>query len=143
MMGQDFGNRSDGTPKGNGFLGVFQRPDGRVSSEISVGVDLNGKETEIPTLVPTLSNTERNWLINNDVSDPARIPRAILDKAVTFARQRIASGQSLFAQPSESPAGGQIPVGAGLLGTSRRPVDADNLQVAMRTLVMQRLSGTQ
>lgn len=93
--------RADGSMKGNGFLGVIQRPDGKVSSEISIGVNIGGKEVEIPTLVPTLSQSERDWLINNDVSDPSRIPQSIIQKATLFARSRIAMGKSPFAQSGE------------------------------------------
>ena len=35
-----FGLRADGTKKGSGWLGPLQRPDGRISSEISIGVDI-------------------------------------------------------------------------------------------------------
>lgn len=98
----DFGLRADGSAKGNGYLGVLKRPDGSVSSEISIGVNLDGKEMEIPTLVPTLTSGERNWLLSNDISDPKKIPQAIKDKAIVFARQRIAAGQSPFATSAES-----------------------------------------
>lgn len=96
--------RADGSAKGDGFLGVLTRPDGKVSTEISVGVNLDGKEVEIPTLVPTLSVVERNWLLTHDVSDPTKIPPAILEKAVTFARTRQQQGKPFFAQPGEGPA---------------------------------------
>lgn len=98
---QSWDRRADGSPKGDGFFGVIQRPDGTVSSEISVGVNIDGKEVEIPTLVPTLTPEERDWLINNDISDPSKIPPAIIQKAVDHARPRLAAGQSPFAQPGE------------------------------------------
>lgn len=98
---QSWGRRADGSLKGEGFLGPIQRPDGKVSSEISVGVNIDGKEVEIPTLVPTLTQEERDWLINNDISDPKAIPASIIQKAVDFARPRIAAGKSPFAQPGE------------------------------------------
>lgn len=103
--GADESLRTDGTKKGKGFLGVLQRPDGKVSTEISVGVNIDGQEVEVPTLVPTLSPQERDWLVNNDVSDPKRIPPAIIDKAVAFARQRKQQGRPYFAQDGEQ--GGQ------------------------------------
>lgn len=99
----DFGTRADGSPKGKGFLGVLKRPDGSVSSEISIGVNIDGKEVEIPTLVPTLSKSERDWLVNNDISDPSKIPSSIVSKATSFARTRIKAGQSPFASDNESP----------------------------------------
>ena len=55
--------RADGTPKGEGYFGKLKRPDGDVSTELSIGVNLGGKETEIPTLVPTLSEEEKNYLL--------------------------------------------------------------------------------
>lgn len=96
--------RADGTPKGDGFFGPLSRPDGTVSSEISIGVNIDGKNVEIPTLVPTLTPQEKQWLLTNDISDPKKLPKAIVDKAVAFARQRIAAGQSPFAGANESPA---------------------------------------
>ncbi|KKN03162.1 hypothetical protein LCGC14_1110370, partial [marine sediment metagenome] len=54
----DYGQRADGTQKGTGFFGELQLPDGGVATEYSVGVQLKskgGKETEIPSLVPTLT----------------------------------------------------------------------------------------
>lgn len=101
-MGQGFGKRADGSEKGNGFLGVIQRPDGKVSSEISVGVNIDGKEVEIPTLVPTLTKAERDFLINNDISDPKKIPASIIQKAVDHARPRLAAGKSPFAGPEDT-----------------------------------------
>lgn len=96
--------RADGTQKGNGWLGALPRPGGGVSSEISVGVNLDGKETEMPLMVPGLSPEEQQWLLTNDPSDPKfaqSIPDPIMHKAVTHARQRIAQGLSPFAQPGE------------------------------------------
>lgn len=98
-----FGLRADGTPKGNGFLGVLNRPDGSVSSEISIGVNIDGKEVEIPTLVPTLTAAEKQWLLSNDIRDPKKIPPAIIQKAVDFATPRIKAGKSPFADDHESP----------------------------------------
>ena len=93
-----FGKRADGTNKGTGFLGVLNRPDGSVSTEISIGVNLGGREVEIPTLVPTLAPQEVQHLLAGGKPTPA-----IVDKAVAFARQRMAQGKSPFAQPGEGP----------------------------------------
>ena len=90
--------RPDGSQKGNGFLGILQRPDGKVSSEISVGVEMDGKEMDIPTLVPTLTPAEVNYLLNMDI-EHGKIPDSIIDKAVAHARMRMSQGKSVFAQP--------------------------------------------
>ena len=90
--------RADGSEKSMGFLGLLKRPDGKVSSEISVGVEIDGKEVEIPTIVPTLTQQELDYLLNNPVEQGHPIPQAIIQKAVEHARQRIAQGLSPFAE---------------------------------------------
>lgn len=94
-----FGKRPDGTDKGKGFLGVLQRPDGGVMTEYSVGVTINGKQMDVPTLVPTLTKAEVKTLLN--AKDGERIPDTIVKKAADFARQRIADGKPVFAQDGE------------------------------------------
>jgi hypothetical protein len=95
-----WGNRPDGSPKGDGFLGVLKRPDGNVSTEISIGVQIGGKETEIPTLVPSLSQKEIDHMLSGgDLK--GEIGQSIVRKAVEHAKQRIAQGKSPFAQKGE------------------------------------------
>ena len=96
-----WGNRPDGTPKGAGFLGVLKRPDGGISTELSIGVPINGKETEIPTLVPTLDAKEKEWLLTHEPT--TKIPESILKKAVAHAEGRIKSGKSPFASMEDEP----------------------------------------
>lgn len=98
-----WGKRPDGSEKGNGFLGPLRRPDGGVMTEYSVGVEINGKEMDIPTLVPTLSKEQVNHILNMKEGD--RMPPEIIDKAVAFAEKRVKEGKPVFAQPGESPAG--------------------------------------
>lgn len=100
-----WGKRADGSEKGSGFLGLLKRPDGKVSSEISIGVEMNGKEVEIPTIVPTLSQSELDYLLKNPVGPGHPIPESIRRKAIEHARRRIAEGKSPFAQPGEGPSG--------------------------------------
>jgi len=61
-------------------------------TELSVGVNLDGKEREIPTIVPTLTDKEIEYLTNG--GEPTK---EIIDKAVDHARQRIKSNKSPFA----------------------------------------------
>lgn len=110
-----FGNRADGTPKGNGFLGILKRPDGSVSTELSIGVEMDGKEMEIPTLVPGLTEVEKNYLLSTPsdklfTNDP-NIFKGIKSKAVDHARRRISEGKSPFADNSESLQSENIPDG--------------------------------
>ena len=102
----DYGNRADGTKKGSGFFGEIKRPDGNVMTEISIGVGLNGKETQVPLIVPTLTKQEMDYLLKTDPQSKtfmSRMPPAIIDKAVDHAVTRIKQGRSPFADPNDKP----------------------------------------
>ena len=92
----NYGNRADGTPKGSGFFGELQRPDGDFSTELSIGVNLGKGEMEIPLLVPSLSRKEIDYLLKG--GEPTD---EIVGKAVIHARQRMATGASPFAAENE------------------------------------------
>lgn len=96
--------RSDGSEKGLGYFGVLKRPDGMVSSELSVGVNLGGKEVEIPLIVPTLSREELSYLLKGGKPTPA-----LIDKAAEFAQQRMQAGKPFFADDGEQR---QVPAAA-------------------------------
>ena len=100
-----FGKRPDGTPKGNGFLGVLRRPDGGVSTEISISTDkVSGRD--FPLLVPTLSRKEVDQILSvpTDAKDFwQRVPKSAIQKAEAFAENRAKQGLPLFAAPNESP----------------------------------------
>lgn len=84
--------RVDGTLKGKGFLGELPRHDGKVSTEISIGVNFDGEERLIPSLVPTLSKEEIDHLLKD--GGPTEV---IISKAVEHAKKRMAEGKSPFA----------------------------------------------
>ena len=109
--GQDFGygKRADGSNKGQGYFGELKRPDGKVSTELSIGVDMDGKETEIPSLVPTLTEQEKSYLLSG-----GKPTKEIVQKAVAHAKKRIAAGKSPFAQPGEAPATAETKVIQGI-----------------------------
>jgi hypothetical protein len=90
--------RADGTIKGTGFFGVQKMTDGsnRDMTEFSVGVDFGKGEMQIPTLVPTLTQEELAYLKNGN--DPSK---AIVDKAITHAKQRLSKGKSPFYKAGE------------------------------------------
>lgn len=95
----NYGSRPDGTPKGLGFLGELKRPDGDVSTEVSVGVNLNGKEMDIPLLVPTLTEDEVAQVLS--MRPNQQPPEALVRKAAEFAKQRLAQNKSVFAAKGE------------------------------------------
>lgn len=92
-----YGKRADNTEKGAGYFGELKRPDGDVSTELSIGVDYGSGEKEIPTLVPTLTKEEVDHLLSG--GEPTD---AITRKAVEFAVQREKEGKPVFAMPGET-----------------------------------------
>lgn len=103
----------DGSEKGSGFLGVLQRPDGGVSSEISIGsyaseLGIQGgdphRDIEYPLMVPGLTKPELDYLMTHDPQSPdfqRNMPQSIKIKAADHARQRISQGLSPFAGPQD------------------------------------------
>jgi len=91
--------RNDGTQKGTGFFGVQKMADGtdRDMTEFSIGVDFGQGEVEIPTLVPSLTGEELNFLRSGNAPS-----QAIMDKARIHAEQRIAGGRSPFIEAGEA-----------------------------------------
>ncbi len=96
-----FGLREDGTEKDIGFLGLLKRPDGRVSSELSISVEVDGEELFIPTLVPGLTKKEIEFLLNLQDGEAKTIPDSIIDKAIKHALKRKKQGKSPFFKSGE------------------------------------------
>ncbi len=94
-----YGERIDGTDKGRGFKGEIKNPDGTVSTELSITVDIDGQRTLIPLLIPTTTAREISTL--QGIKNPRDIPKAIIDKAIQHAEMRISKGLSPFAQEGE------------------------------------------
>ena len=100
----DYGDRPDGSKKGKGFFGELKRPSGGMSTEISIGVGINGKETNIPLIVPTLTKDELGYLLKVDPKSKTffdKMPKSIIEKAVDHASMRMEAGRSPFADPDE------------------------------------------
>lgn len=97
-----YGKRRDGTNKGKGFLGDIGRSDGSnlIMTELSVGVSFNGKEVDIPTIIPTLNKEELEYIRAG--KDPRKNDK-IMKKAVEHAKARLKAGKSPFAQEGEQP----------------------------------------
>ncbi len=96
--------RSDGSKKSaRGFLGpVKNNVEGGTMTEVSVGMEINGKEMEVPTMVPTLTKKEIETLANMKLEGNAKnIPESIIMKAKQHALQRIEQGLSPFYQDGE------------------------------------------
>ena len=112
----DMVRRPDGRQKGEGYFGVLQRPDGRVSTELSINESENpllfnedGSRILYPSLVPTLTQEEIEWAL----AQPNRpgmfsdhpTGHSILRKAEAHALMRIKAGKSTFATSEDAPIG--------------------------------------
>ena len=84
--------RPDGTQKGDGWIGVLDTIQGKDMTEYSIGVNIDGKEILIPTLVPSLTQEEVKYLL----TEPKKIPKSIVDKAVKHAMPLLQQGISPF-----------------------------------------------
>jgi len=87
--------RTDGSAKGPGYFGTLPRPDGRVSTELSVGVESDGNNWLIPALVPTLNKTQVDTLLN--MPPNGKIPPEIMERVYKHALYRKGQGKSPFA----------------------------------------------
>lgn len=94
-----YGARPDGTMKGSGYLGELKLKGGGVATEYSVqsdAVKINGKRVDFPTLVPTLTPQEVKLMQEDIIPNDKEPPEAIMQKAIAYAKQRIAQGKSPF-----------------------------------------------
>lgn len=111
------GQRADGTKKGIGWLGEIKLPNGDVATEYSIGVELDGQEFEIPTLIPTLSEEEISLMVSDIIPNGKTIPESIIQKAIAHANERISQGLSPFISNEEAAFNALKPEDAALLKT--------------------------
>lgn len=99
-----FGFRPDGTPKGEGWLGVLPLSDGNVATEYSMqsqAVKVGDQMVDFPTLVPTLNQEEVNLMLSDIIPNRKPIPEPIVQKAIKHAKQRLDKGLSPFKELGE------------------------------------------
>lgn len=93
------GLRPDGTSKGDGWLGRLKRPDGRISTEISAGFELNGKEVLVPLIHRGSTKADLKYLLNTPEDSPEffdKMPKGLIDRAIGHAQERLKKGKSPF-----------------------------------------------
>lgn len=96
--------RKDGSKKSaRGFLGPVKNLEtGKTMTELSIDVPIDGKEVQIPSMVPTLTAEEIKILQSRDWEGKAReLPRSITRKAAEHARKRMDAGLNPFYQDGE------------------------------------------
>ena len=97
-----YGLRRDGTPKGNGYFGALKNANGDTVTEFSVGVNIDGEEIDIPTLVPTLNEEEKQQVLDASAG-LGELPDVIVRKAADHAKSRMAAGKSVWADEQATP----------------------------------------
>jgi len=127
---QDYGTRQDGTPKGDGYLGPIRTRGGEVMTELTVGVNINGREVDIPLLVPTLNQMQVDWLANNPGVPPDQIPPGIIDAAIAHAEPLVAQGLSPFAPTGETASRSRIAPVSPSVATTPESFDLRNARPA-------------
>lgn len=121
--------RRDGSLKSQtGFLGpIINKHSGKPMTELSIGVEIGGREVEIPSMVPTLTEEERILLQNLRIGvDP--VPKSIAIKAKRHAMERIKAGLSPFlpAEPQKMNLGGSV----GQMNRRQQPKNVSRLTPA-------------
>ena len=92
--------RADGTKKGSGYYGEISLKDGGITTEFSIGID----GMEIPTLVPTLTREELDYMVETVIPEggQAEIPKSIINKAIQHASNRMNQGLPVFATQEDN-----------------------------------------
>tara|TARA_R110000822_G_scaffold220348_1_gene354333 strand:+ start:1436 stop:1738 length:303 start_codon:yes stop_codon:yes gene_type:complete len=93
MMDDDYGmrhNPADGK-KYTGWKGIHINKEGKKVTEHSMGFGMNGKEVEIPMIVPSTTKEEIDIILKK--GQPTSI---MIKKAIAHAEKRIAEGKSPF-----------------------------------------------
>jgi hypothetical protein len=89
----NFGLRHDKSGyKGLGFLGDLRDINGIHMTEFSIGTEIDGKEMEIPSIVPTLTKDEIRTIVDDKTTT-----ETINKKAYRYAEKRVAEGKSVWA----------------------------------------------
>jgi len=95
---KDYGTRPDGTKKGKGYFGELKMEDGSgsVATEISMNFDDVLGGALIPSLVPTLTESEKKHLLKGN-----KATKEIQLKAIKHAEERASKGLSPFVDGGE------------------------------------------
>lgn len=95
---KQYGLRNNGVAKGLGYYGQLPglgENKGYIMTENSIGINMDGQELEIPTIVPTLSKKELELILSGGMND------SIISKSIEHAKKRLSAGLSPFANPKD------------------------------------------
>lgn len=97
-MAKDYGMRHNPTDgkKYTGWKGIFKNKQGQSVTEYSMGFGIDGKEVDIPIIVPSTTRGEVEILLEGGEPTPAMI-----QKAIQHAKIRLDQGKSPFKNPDD------------------------------------------
>ena len=94
--------RADGSTKSaQGYLGAFPDKYGKMMTEQTIGVEIDGKEVQMPAIVPTTTPDEIELLGSGNVNWKSPRGQLIQDKAVANYRDRMSKGLNPYYQDGE------------------------------------------
>ena len=94
--------RADGSTKSSqGYLGAFPDKYGKMMTEQTIGVEIDGKEVQMPAIVPTTTPDEIELLGSGNVNWKSPRGQLIQDKAVANYRDRMSKGLNPYYQDGE------------------------------------------
>jgi hypothetical protein len=103
--------RADGSTKSaQGYLGAFPDKYSKTMTEQTIGVEIDGKEVQMPAIVPTTTPDEIELLGSGNVNWKSPRGQLIQDKAVANYRDRISKGLNPYYQDGETVAQDVPPV---------------------------------
>ena len=103
--------RADGSTKSaQGYLGAFPDKYGKMMTEQTIGVEIDGKEVKMPAIVPTTTPDEIELLGSGNVNWKSPRGQLIQDKAVANYRDRMSKGLNPYYQDGETVAQDVPPV---------------------------------
>ena len=103
--------RADGSTKSSqGYLGAFPDKYGKMMTEQTIGVEIDGKEVQMPAIVPTTTPDEIELLGSGNVNWKSPRGQLIQDKAVANYRDRMSKGLNPYYQDGETVAQDVPPV---------------------------------
>ena len=88
--------KMDGDQKQAGWRGILSDGKGGVMTEVSAGVTIDGKEVEIPLIIPESTQEDLKRIAQVANGELTDIPVDLMDKAMEFAKKRLAEGKSPF-----------------------------------------------
>lgn len=93
----DYGNRANGSKKGEGYFGPVHARDGKsFATEIGVNEDVDGEDFHYPLIHPEMSRKDLDHLVNGGKPTPE-----MYDRALAHAKKRKSEGKSPFADADE------------------------------------------